>query len=1093
MQWLADICVRRPVFATVIILTIVVVGIVGYKNLAVDRFPNVDLPIVTVVTTLPGASPQEIETEVSDKVEEAINTISGIDELRSISTEGVSQVIVSFQLDKDINVAAQEVREHVSTVQPDLPEGTKSPVITKIDPDAAPVVFLALESTRPIRETTEYADHEVRQALENVEGVGQVTIIGGRKRQIQIDLDAARMRAAGVSAVDVQRAVVAQNLAAPGGAVDTGPQRLTFRVSGRVQSVQAVEEIIVRSVEGHPILVRDVGSVVDGEEEAQTAASIAGKPAVVLSIRKQSGSNSVAVVDAIMERVKQITPTFPPGYTLNKIRDNTETTRTSVDAVKEHLGLGAILASLVVLMFLGNLRSTFIAALAIPTSIVGTFMLMWLLGFTINTITLLALALAVGIVIDDAIVVLENIFRFIDEKKVRPMPAAILATREIGLPVLATTLSLLAVFLPVAFMQSIPGRFLRSFGLTMGAAIAISLLVSFTLTPMLSSRLLKLDVREGRKNVLERLSDAFYRPIERVYMAMLGFLFREGRWRRGLKESGHGFLATFFDRRWLVGIAAFLTLFSMGPLAKVLPKGFLPKNDEAQFQIEVRTPEGTSLAATQIVADRIAREVRQWPEVITTQLTIGDNQQQTPNLAQIYVRLVPPDRRQVTQDQLQDRFRRELAPKLPKDYRVSASQVAAFGAGTFSTATVQYILSGPDLDRLTQYTDQIVKKLKQVRGAVDVDTSLVTGNPEVVAHLNRRKASDLGVNVSDVAFASQILIGGVKVSRYEEAGREYDILVRSQLADRSSPDALAQLTVPSQKLGVVPLTDVVDLKRAEGPSKIDRYARQRQVLFLANTAPGVGSGEVGAALEKIVKEMKLPSQYRFVAFGQSREIARTGRAFIIAFALSFIFMYLILAAQFESWLHPITILLSLPLTVPFAFVSLLMLGSGLDIFTMLGVLVLFGVVKKNSILVISHINQLRAEGHSRLDAIMHGNRDRLRPILMTTFAFVAGMLPLLTSKGIGNEFNRATAGPVVGGQILSLLLTLLATPVAYSLFDDLSVQAGRLVRWLGRTLFGWRPRTAAETGADEILPKPEPRPVAVVGHNGSHVDVEAAQ
>src|SRR6516225_4835777 len=362
MQWLADICVRRPVFATVIILTIVVVGIVGYKNLAVDRFPNVDLPIVTVVTTLPGASPQEIETEVSDKVEEAINTISGIDELRSISTEGVSQVIVSFQLDKDINVAAQEVREHVSTVQPDLPEGTKSPVITKIDPDAAPVVFLALESTRPIRETTEYADHEVRQALENVEGVGQVTIIGGRKRQIQIELDAARMRAAGVSAVDVQRAVVAQNLAAPGGAVDTGPQRLTFRVSGRVQSVQAVEEIIVRSVEGHPILVRDVGSVVDGEEEAQTAASIAGKPAVVLSIRKQSGSNSVAVVDAIMERVKQITPTFPPGYTLNKIRDNTETTRTSVDAVKEHLGLGAILASLVVLMFLGNLRSTFIAA-----------------------------------------------------------------------------------------------------------------------------------------------------------------------------------------------------------------------------------------------------------------------------------------------------------------------------------------------------------------------------------------------------------------------------------------------------------------------------------------------------------------------------------------------------------------------------------------------------------------------------------------------------------------------------------------------------------------------------------------------------------
>jgi HAE1 family hydrophobic/amphiphilic exporter-1 len=1091
MQWLASICVKRPVFATVIILTIVVVGFVGYKNLAVDRFPNVDLPIVTVVTTLPGASPQEIETEISDKVEEAINTISGIDELRSISTEGVSQVVVSFQLDKDINVAAQEVREHVSAVQPDLPEGTKSPVIAKVDPDAAPVLFLALESTRPIRETTEYADHEVRQALENVEGVGQVTIIGGRKRQIQIDLDAARLRAAGVSAVDVQRAVVSQNLAAPGGAVDTGPQRLTFRVSGRVQSVQAIEEIIVKNVAEHPILVRDVGTVVDGEEEAVTAASIAGKPAVVLSIRKQSGSNSVAVVDALMERVKQVSPTFPAGYTLKKIRDNTETTRTSVDAVKEHLLLGALLASLVVLLFLGNLRSTFIAALAIPTSIVGTFMCMWLMGFTINTITLLALALAVGIVIDDAIVVLENIFRFIDEKKVRPMPAAIYATREIGLPVLATTLSLLAVFLPVAFMQSIPGRFLKSFGLTMGAAIAISLLVSFTLTPMLSSRLLKLTPDgERRKNILERMSDAFYRPIERVYMGILGFLFRDGRWRRRLRESGHGFIATFFDRRWLVGIAAFVTLASMGPLAKVLPKGFLPKNDEAQFQVEVRTPEGTSLPATQLAAERVARELRQWPEVITTQLTIGDNQQQTPNLAQIYVRLVPPDRRTANQDQLQDRFRREISPRLPKDYRVSASQVAAFGAGTFSTATVQYILSGPDLDRLTQYTDQIVKQLKQVPGAVDVDTSLVTGNPEVVAHVNRRKAADLGVNVSDVAFASQILIGGVKVSRYEEAGREYDILVRSQLDDRSSANALSQLTVPSTRLGIVPLTDVVELKRAEGPSKIDRYARQRQVLFLANTAPGVGSGEVGVALEKIVKGMNLPSQYRFVPFGQSREIARTGKAFIIAFALSFIFMYLILAAQFESWLHPITILLSLPPTVPFAFISLLMLRSGLDIFTMLGVLVLFGVVKKNSILVIAHINQLRAEGHSRHDAIMHGNRDRLRPILMTTFAFVAGMLPLLTSKGIGAEFNRATAGPVVGGQLLSLLLTLLATPVAYSLFDDLSNNFSRFIRWLGGALFGWKPRTAAETGADEIM-GPPPMAGSTNGHDRVHV--EAAQ
>ncbi len=907
----------------------------------------------------------------------------------------------------------------------------------------------------------------MRQALENVSGVGQVTIVGGRARQIQVELDTARLRAAGLSAVDVQRAIVAQNISAPGGAVDTGPQRLTFRVSGRVTSVQAIGDIVVRSIEGHPILVRDVGTVVDGEEEAETAASIAGKPAVVLSIRKQSGANSVDVVDAIMARIKEATPTFPSGYTLKRIRDNTETTRTSVAAVKEHLFLGAILASLVVLLFLGSMRSTVIAALAIPTSIVGTFMCMWWLGFTLNTITLLALALAVGIVIDDAIVVLENIFRYIEEKKVRPMPAAIYATREIGLPVLATTLSLLAVFLPVAFMQSIPGRFLKSFGLTMGASIAISLLVSFTLTPMLASRWLRLHpegAAERKKNILQRMSDAFYNPIERAYMAALRFSLK---------------------RRWVIVLAAFATLGSCVPLVQKVPKGFLPKNDEAQFQIELRTPEGTSLAATQIAAERIARAVREWPEVETTVLSIGDNQQKTPNLAQVYVRLVPPDKRKANQDELQDKVRRELLPKQPKEYRITVSQVAAFGAGTFSTATVQYILSGPDLDRLTQYTKQIVDKAKKIPGAVDVDTSLVTGNPEVVAHVNRRKAADLGVSVADVAFAGQILIGGVKVSRYEEAGREYDILVRAQRDARSSAEALEQIAVPSQRGGVVPLTDVVELKRAEGPSKIDRYARQRQVLFLANTSPGVGSGEVGAAVEKIVKDMNLPAQYRFVAFGQSREIARTGKAFMIAFGLSFIFMYLILAAQFESWLHPITILLALPLTVPFALVSLLMLKSSLDIFTMLGILVLFGVVKKNSILQIAHINQLRSEGHSRLDAILIGNRDRLRPILMTTFAFVAGMLPLVTSKGIGAEFNRATAGPVVGGQLLSLLLTLLATPVAYTFFDDLSNGL--------RRLFRIKTRPASETGADEIEPQPARHAMAAVeGHNGKP-RIEAAQ
>jgi multidrug efflux pump subunit AcrB len=699
---------------------------------------------------------------------------------------------------------------------------------------------------------------------------------------------------------------------------------------------------------------------------------------------------------------------------------------------------------------------------------------MWLMGFTLNVITLLALALAVGIVIDDAIVVLENIVRYIEEKRIRPMPASIYATKEIGLAVLATTLSLLAVFLPVGFMNSIPGRFLRSFGLTMGISIAISLFVSFTLTPMLASRWLKLDLRpegERTKGTLEKLVDVFYRPIERLYMKILGFLFTDGSLRLRLMGSPRWIvrrIAFFFDRRWIVGLAALASLVALGPLVKAVPKGFLPKNDEAQFEINIRTPEGTSLASTLLAAERVAREVREWNEVTATNLTIGDNQTKTPNLASIFVRLVPPDKRKLTQDQLQDRARQEIVSKLPKTWRTSVQVVAAFGGGAFSTATVQYTLTGPDLQKLGDYADAISKKLREVPGAVDIDTSMITGNPEVVAVVNRRKAADLGVNVLDVAAAGQILVGGMDVSRYAENGREYDIRVRAEEQFRSSPEVLALLTVPSSKLGSVPLLDVVDLKRGTSPSKIDRLARQRQVTFFANTKPGVGSAEVGAELEKIVAGMKLPAEYRFAPFGQSKEIKRTGQNFMIAFGLAFIFMYLILAAQFESWLHPVTILIALPLTVPFALVSLLIFKQSLDIFTMLGILVLFGVVKKNSILQIDHINQLRGQGLPRREAILQGNRDRLRPILMTTLAFVAGMLPLVTSKGIGAEFNRATAGPVVGGQILSLLLTLLATPIAYSLFDDASHGWTRFWSWALRL----KPKTDEETGASEVLGPP---------------------
>jgi hydrophobe/amphiphile efflux-1 (HAE1) family protein len=1026
MQWLANISVRRPVFATVLILFLCVLGVAGYVRLGVDRFPKVDIPAVVVLTRLPGANPREVETEVTEKIEEAVNTIAGIDEMNSVTSEGVSQVVIGFVLEKDVDTAAQEVREKVATVIPLLPRTIEQPVVMKFDPDATPVLILSLNAEGAgMREITEVADKQVRPLLENLQGVGQVTIIGGRERQLHIWLDPVRLKSAGLTAVDVQRAVASQNLTMPGGALETGPERISVRFQGRVARPEQLADLIVKQEGGHAIRVGDVARVEDGEEEAQTYASRDGAPAVALSIRKQSGTNSVAMADAVKERMEQVQKSLPQGYRLEVLRDMTGPTRTAVHAVQEHLILGGIFAALVVLLFLGNWRSTIIAALAIPTSIVGTFALMKYMDFSLNTITLLALALAVGIVIDDAIVVLENIFKHIHEKGEKPFPAAVKATKEIGLAVLATTLSLIAVFLPVAFMGGIPGRFLASFGWTMAFSIAVSLLVSFTLTPMLAARWLKAPKagHAHEKPFLERLTDKVYLPIERLYV-------------RGLEWV--------MDHRWVVVVATVATLGSCVPLVAAVPKGFLPKSDEAQLSINVRAPEGTSIQSTQILADRVAREVRQLPEVKLTLTTIGDNNDRSPNVASIFVKLVDPHERELSQDQMMNRIRTDITSKLPKDLRVQVSEVPLFGGGG-STAAVQFAVRGTDFDQLTGYAQQLLAKLKAMPGAVDADSNLVLGKPEVSVSVDRDRAADLGVNVSDVATTLQLALGGMQVSSYEEKGFQYEVRVRAEAAYRDGLDKLALLNVPSRN-GPVPLLNVVKVDRGEGPSQINRTNRQRSVVLMANTAPGVGQGAIIAGLEQAAKEMNMPAGYSATPVGMSKEMGRMLTNFGLAFLLAFIFMYLILAAQFESWIHPLTILISLPLTVPFALLSVLIFRQQLDMYAMLGILVLFGVVKKNSILQVDHTNQLREAGLDRRQAIILGSKDRLRPILMTTIAFVAGMVPLLTSSGIGSAMNRAIAGVVVGGQSLSLVLTLLATPVVYSLFDDAALGLKRLFR-----------------------------------------------
>jgi hydrophobe/amphiphile efflux-1 (HAE1) family protein len=1025
----------------VLILVVCVIGIAGYLQLGVDRFPNIDFPYVLVTTAQPGAAPEDVETEITDKVEEAVNTISGIEELRSITTEGVSLVSIQFVLERDVEAAAQDVRDRINSILPNLPKDIDQPRVQKLDPDAAPILYFALRSQdHGVREATELADKRLRRAVESIDGVGEVQLIGARKRQINVLLDPIRLRAASVTALDVQRAIASQNLTTPGGRIDTGPGELTVRIHGRVRSPAEIGDLVVRQEAGHSLRVRDVGEIVDGTEDANSAALLDGTPTVLLAVRKQSGSNTMEVADAVKERAKELRKTLPAGYELVLVRDESNVIRTSVNSVKEHLIAGALLAAVVVYFFLGNLRSTIIAAIAIPTSIIGTFATMWWVGYTLNTITLLALALAVGIVIDDAIVVLENIFRHIEEKKEKPMVAAVKATKEIGLAVVATTLSLVAVFVPVAFMKGIPGRFLRSFGITMAFSIVVSMLVSFSLTPMMSSRWLK-EHGTTVKSFGERVVDAFYRPIERAYGAALSFVMK---------------------RRWIVVGAALLTLGSCVPLAGATKKGFLPVTDEARFQMQVRTPEGTSLDETRLIAERLARSVRDYPEVALTITTVSDDAAATHNLATIYVGLKDPTIRAASQNDMMDRVRREIIAKQPKEWRITVGEVPLFGGGGFSTARTQYTIRGPELSKLQDLADDATTKLRAVPGAVDIDSSLIVGKPEIGVYIDRARAADLGVMPSDIANSLRLLVEGDQVSNYEERAEEYEVHVRAEPKYRADEQGLRLLTVPSQRLGFVSLADVVQMRKASGPSRIDRLNRERQVTLFANAAPGHGDGEIAAALKKILEGQHPPAGYAIAPTGQTREMGKVFAAFIGALIVSFIFMYLVLAAQFESWLHPITILLSLPLTLPFAFLSLILFGQAIDIYSVLGILVLFGVVKKNAILQIDHTNQLRASGLPRFDAILQANRDRLRPILMTTAAFVAGMIPLVLSRGIGAGFNRATAGVVVGGQILSLTLTLLATPVAYSLFDDASLKM--------RRLFSRTSREAEVAEDDEPLP-----------------------
>ncbi len=1058
MQKLAEICVRRPVFATMIILSLTVVGLFSYKSLGVDLFPKIDLPTITVTVINPGASPQEIETEITDKIEGVVNTISGIDELRSTSVEGASQVFITFLLEKNADVAAQEVRNKVDLIVNDLPVTAEKPTVQKLDTDATPVIRVAVSAPRSLKEVTDIADKQIKQNIESINGVGDVAIIGGRQREIAIWVDPDKLRAFNVTVAEVANAVRLQNMELPGGRVDEGTRELTVRTMGRIIEPRDFNNLVVASRGNYAVKLSDIGYAEDSFEEARTEARLNGEPAVTLVISKQSGQNTVAVADAVKQRLQELSSTLPPGFRTQVVGDQSIFIKASIEAIQKHLIEGSILAALVVFLFLWSVRSTLIAAIAIPTSLIATFGLMNAMGFTLNQITMLALTLMVGIVIDDAIVVLENIFRFIEEKGIPPFQAAIEGTKEIGLAVTATTLSLLAVFLPVGFMGGIVGRFMSSFGFTAAFAIAVSLLVSFTLTPTLAARLIKRsdDATEGALDRALEPADhgskqsRFYRPIDRSYTRMLEWA---------------------MAHRLLMVIACLLVIVSIVPLFMFVGKNFLPVDDQSQFEINIRAPEGYTIAATSALSEHIAEDVRKLPGVTDTLTTIGAGQQQQVNLANIYVKLAPLEARSQSQDALMLRARSEVLARYlqqsPDQLRTSVSQVAAFSGGGFRNADIQYVISGPDLDKLAKYTDEFLKKMKTIPDLVDVDSTLILGKPELRLVIDRARAADLGVRVGDIAQAVNTLLAGEKVSTFNAGKDQYDVRVRAVGESRTSVQGLQRMIVASAKIGWVSLDNLVRVEPGTGPAGIDRLNRQRQVMLLANVKPGGSQSAVLATLDKFKTELKVDTSYKTGLAGRSKELGRAGYYFLLAIILSFIFMYMVLAAQFESFVHPITILLTLPLAIPFGIVSLLITGQTVNIFSGLGLLLLFGVVKKNAILQIDHTNQLRERGMERLDAIIRANRDRLRPILMTTIALVAGMLPLTISSGPGSGTNRSIGVLVVGGQSLCLLLTLLAVPVFYSLFDDLSRSHvwGRIGSGVSGGLTRMRRKAASATAA----------------------------
>jgi HAE1 family hydrophobic/amphiphilic exporter-1 len=1022
---LSEICVRRPVFATMLVMSLVVLGLFSFRDLGVDLFPKADPATVQVSLRLPGAAPDEMTSSVIMPMENALSGIAGIDQLRAnVNAGGTASITVQFLLGRDLDDAANTVREKVAGAMRNVPPEVLPPIIQKQDPDADPIMSLIVSGKGiSLRTLTEIADKQIKRALESVDGVGAVTISGDRPREIHVVVDVQKLNAHGLSIDQVREAIQKENVEIPGGTLEQGKWEVGLRTLGRIDAADQFNDIIIATVNGVPLRVSDIGYAEDSVQKVTSSMFMQdGAPAVQLDIRRASGENTIKVTEAVKAKLTAVRQSLPPDVTLTMNTDDSRFIYASISSLEEHLLWGSLLASLVVMFFIRNIRAVIISALAIPASIIATFTLMRAMDFTLNNMTLLALTLAVGIVIDDAIVVLENIFRYVEEKHRTPFDAAIEGTREVALPVMATTLSLIVIFLPVAFMTGYARRFIYPFGWTMAFAILVSMIVSFTLTPMLSSRWMKVSRRQGEADTKHH---RLFRALDRGYTASL-------RW-------------TLAHPMAIIGISAVLVALTY-PLNRMVGRTFVPNEDMAEFTVHADTPQGTSLEGTTEIAQNVVREIGEQEGV--SQITFLTGADRYTHF-HVYFYLLPLTERTVTQEQVIARVRKVLA----QHPAYNASLQARNPLGTGGNTAIQAVLLGPDIGKLYDYSQQILTKAQATPSLVDARTDYSDASPEVQVAVDRARAADLGVRMATVGSTLRLMVAGDdEISTYREAGEQYPVKIRVLESQRRDIGTVGKLTVTSLSGQPVRIDNIARMIRGFGPTRIARSNRQFSINLNAEVAAGHALDEASDDVRKLVASLKMPPGYSVRMQGQTRNLDETTDNLVMAIALASVFVYMVLAAQFESFVQPLIIMTVLPLSVPFALFTIWVTGRTLNLWSALGILLLFGIVKKNSILQVDYTNVLRAQGIPLEQAIVDACRTRLRPILMTTSAIIAGLIPTALGLGIGGAQRSAIAVTIIGGQSLCLFLTLLLVPAAYAKLDALeqSLANRRLKGWFDK-------------------------------------------